>query len=213
MGTHARIENGYISIDTTAWLEQRTAGQVTELTDDLRSWGARTLTWDRSLRGWVDLVPLWRLARGYVSPDPADPGDPAILAHAGTRLDAEVWIARMLTPSHGRVAVVRRDDDPPVVFTDTSETADWYDADTVQISCPNGHGWWWRTGRELLTAEGSFTTLTMVWGANLDAPFSRCRVCNAYDTGRRSAPCGCDGTPWIICPTCDQRCDVELPAR
>jgi hypothetical protein len=81
----------------------------------------------------------------------------------------------------------------------------------VQVFCPNGHGWWWRTGRELLTADLTFTTLTAVFGANLDAPFSRCRVCDAYDTGRRSHPCGCDATPWIVCPTCEQRCDVELP--
>ncbi|HEY6797275.1 MAG TPA: hypothetical protein VI248_21585, partial [Kineosporiaceae bacterium] len=74
MGTHARIENGFISIDTTAWLEQRTAGPVPDLTGDLRAWGTRTLAHDPSLRGWAEVVPLWRLARGYVSPDPADPG-------------------------------------------------------------------------------------------------------------------------------------------
>jgi hypothetical protein len=47
---------------------------------------------------------------------------------------------------------------------------------------------------------------SVVHGAELP-----CRVCAAYDTGRRSAPCGCDGTPWIVCPTYRQRCDVELP--
>jgi len=47
---------------------------------------------------------------------------------------------------------------------------------------------------------------SVVHGAELP-----CRVCAAYDTGRRSAPCRCDGTPWIVCPTYQQRCDVELP--
>jgi hypothetical protein len=34
----------------------------------------------------------------------------------------------------------------------TKEVADWFDADPMAILCPTRHGWWWRTGRELLTA-------------------------------------------------------------
>jgi hypothetical protein len=119
----------------------------------------------------------------------------------------------MLVPSHGPVAVVLRNDDPPVVHTDTSETAGWYDADTVDIVCPGGgHGWTWRSGRELLdAATGSFTTLTVVFGANLDAPFTPCPDCRAHQAGRRRDPCGCDGSSWILCPICGRRCDVELP--
>jgi hypothetical protein len=223
MGTHARIENGFISIDTAAWLDHRTAGRLDDLTGDLHRWAAQRHqdTADATegcvppkLSGyaWQQTVLDWCTARGHAGGDPTDPlADPVLVAHEMTRLDRDLWVALAVTPDSGRIAVVQAGDDAPIVYTDgTRELADWFDADTVQIFCRNGHGWWWRTGRELLTADGSFTTLTVVFGANLDAPFSRCRVCDAYDTERRSEPCGCDGTPWIICPICGQRCDVEL---
>jgi hypothetical protein len=213
MGLHARIGDGCVVIDTHAWLQQRTAGTLPALTRDLRSWATRASAANPVLTDWKDLVPAWRAARCLPSPDPTDPGDPAVINHVGTRLDISLWIARMLTPGHGRIAVIRLDDDPPEVYADTvTDTADWYDADTVDIACPAGHGWTWRTGRELITADGSFATLTTVFGPNLDAPFSQCGDCQAYRTRHRMTPCPCDGTPWIICPVCGRRCDVELPS-
>lgn len=223
MGTHARIENGFISIDTRAWLDQRTGGPLQELTTDLRTWAA---TQDPRLAApaedpgavdtfaWRQLTLAWCAARGHTGPERLDPlAGPLVIAHEGTRLDREVWLARAVTPDGGPIVVVRLDDDTPAVYDDhVTDTADWFDADTVDIGCPGGHGWTWRTGRELIDgATGSFTTLTLVWGANLDAPFTRCGDCAAHDTGRRAAPCGCDGTPWIVCPVCGQRCDVHLP--
>jgi hypothetical protein len=238
MGTHARIENGFISIDTAAWLEQRTGGPLDDLTGDLRTRAARhhpqadpatPAATDQGgddgrrddgpvpLDGyvWRQAVLAWCAARGHGSPDPTDPlAGPLVIAHEGTRLDREVWLALAETPDGCRIAVVQCNDDVPVVYADAvGDTGDWFDADTVQIGCPNGHGWLWRTGRELLTADGSFTTLTVVFGPNLDAPFSRCRVCEAFDAGRRAAPCGCDGVAWIVCPVCSGRCDVHLPPR
>ena len=59
----------------------------------------------------------------------------------------------------------------------------------------------------------SFTTLTVVFGPNLDAPFTPCPTCIASAAGQRSEPCGCDGAPWIVCPVCGHRCDVDLPTR
>jgi hypothetical protein len=211
MGNHARIESGRISIDTLAWLEQRTAGTIDHLTDDLHTWATQTRTSIPGPQHWLELTLGWRRHRGFTGPDPGDPG---VIAHTGTRLDADLWIARSITPHDGPIAVIRINDDPPVVHTDhVTDSGDWYDADTVDIGCPNGHGWTWRTGRELLDADGSFTTLTVVFGPNLDAPFSTCPTCQAHQLGQRTEPCGCDGTPWIICPTCGQRCDVELPER
>ena len=104
------------------------------------------------------------------------------------------------------------DHDPPTVYADTcTDPGDWFDADTVNIHCPTGHGWAWRTGRELVTADGSFTTLTAVFGPDPHAPFTPCPDCTAHQHDRRTTRCGCDRTPWIICPTCGRRCDVELP--
>ena len=60
-------------------------------------------------------------------------------------------------------------------------------------------------------ASHRVTTLTVVFGANLDAPFTTCPTCTSHQLGQRAEPCGCDGAPWIVCPTCGGRCDVELP--
>ena len=102
--------------------------------------------------------------------------------------------------------------DPPVVYADAcTDSWDWFDADSVDITCPAGHGWTWRTGRELVTQDGSFSSITLVFGPDLDAPFTPCPACTAAHEGGQGGSCGCDGTPWIVCPICGRRCDVELP--
>jgi len=225
MGTHARIGNGFILIDACAWLDQRVAGPRPDLTRDLHDWATQRpgatadVAASRPPRlgryGWQQAVLAWCDARGHAGPDPSDPlAGPELISHEATRLDRDLWVARALTPDGHRIVVVQTEDDAPTVHDDhVTDSARWYDADTVDISCPNGHGWTWRSGRELLTADGSFTTLTVVFGPNLDAPFSRCGDCQAYDLGRRSTSCRCDRSPWIVCPTCGQRCDVELTSR
>jgi hypothetical protein len=214
MGTHARIEAGWIAIDTQAWLHQRTGGPIPALTGALQAWAAHARMTDPSLYHWADIVLRWLAAHGCTGPDLTDPDAFQVISHLGGRLDAEVWVARATSPEHGPIAVVLVDDDPPVVHADTvTDAAHWWDADIVDILCPNGHGWTWRTDRELLTADGSVTTVTVVFGTDLDAPFRPCPDCEAHRLGRRPTPCGCDHTPWIVCPTCGARCDVDLPPR
>ena len=151
----------------------------------------------------------WCAARGHATPEPD------YLAHAEIRLDTGVWILRATIADRYTVAVVGINHDPPAVYAEVPhlDPWEWFDADSVDIICPNGHGWTWRTGREMVTADGDFTTLSVVFGANLDAPFSPCPTCTAHHLGQQATPCGCDGTPWIVCPTCGSRCDVELPTR
>ena len=220
MGIHARIEpGGYITIDTAAWLEQRTGGPDDDLTRDLRTWAARhdddgrptapgAATHSR-YRNWVQATRTWATYRGYDIPEPD------LIGHAETRLDAEIWILRATVNGRYKVAAVGINHDPPSVYAETcTDPYDWFDADTVEIGCPAGHGWTWRTGREMVTAEGTFTTLTMVFGPDLDAPFTPCPACASQSNGQPTEPCPCDGTPWILCPApgCGQRCDVELPS-
>jgi hypothetical protein len=164
---------------------------------------------------WADLVLAWCRDRGHTSPDRSDPdAGPLVIAHIGTRLDTELWIARATTPEHTRIAVVQINDDPPSVYDDYIHDPDhWWDADTVDIVCPGGHGWTWQTGREMITIDGSFSTLTVVFGLDLDAPFTPCPACFAAATTATAPACGCDRSSWILCPTCGLRCDVELPAR
>lgn len=219
MGTHARIEpGGHVSIDTTAWLEQRTGGPDPDLTADLHTWAAtHTDTGQPSTarpdtlavpRNWPAVTRAWCTDRGHDTPEPD------FLAHTDTRLDTDLWILRATVGRQYRIAVIGLGWNIPVVHAETPhlDPWEWFDADSVDISCPSGHGWTWRTGRELITADGTFTTLTVVFGPDLDAPFTPCPHCTAHQKGLRRLPCGCDG-PWIICPACGSRCDVELPTR
>lgn len=207
MGEHAWIEpDGRVRIHTPAWLEQRTGGLDPEFTRDLHTWAAtRTGTGPRD---WPALARAWCTARELATPEPD------FLTHTGTRLDADLWILRATSGHRYRIAVIGLNQDPPVVHAEIPhlDPGDWFDADSVDIGCPAGHGWVWRTGRELLViADGTFATLTTVFGPNLDAPFTTCRDCTAHHLGQRTTPCGCDGTPWIICPICGNRCDIDLP--
>jgi hypothetical protein len=223
MGRHARINpDGTIGIDTTAWLDQRTGGPDADLTSDLHAWATTsTGTGEPGTpagpgqaavpRAWPAVARAWCAARGFQTPEPD------FLAHTGTRLDADVWILRAtVDSSRYRIAIIGLNQDPPVVHAEVPglDPWEWFDADSVDIACPAGHGWTWRTGRELITGDtGTFTTLTAVFGTGLDAPYSPCGTCTAYTLGHRTTPCGCGGTPWIVCPICGNRCDVELPAR
>jgi hypothetical protein len=213
MSEHARIEpGGYVTVDVNAWLDQRTGGPIEELTADLHRWADTHPDADAGdgpvppVRDWTATARAWFQDSGF------EPAEADLIAHVETRLDAEVWILRATSPRHGPVAVVGINHAPPVVYADAcTDSWYWFDADSVDITCPEGHGWTWSTGRELVTADGSFTTLTVVFGPDLDAPFTPCPHCHAYQTGQRSEPCGCGGAPWIICPICGRRCDVELP--
>jgi hypothetical protein len=218
MSKNARIEpGGYVTIDVAAWLEHRTGGPDADLTTDLHAWAATHDDHGEPLRGsgqapprqdWSAAARTWCQQRGHELPDPD------LIAHVETRLEAEVWILRATVGDRYRIAVVGINNDPPTVYSDScTDSWDWFDADSVVIRCPGGHGWKWGTGREILTSSGKSTTLTGVFGTNLDAPFTTCPECTAHHLGQRSTPCGCDGTPWIICPTCGRRCDVELPTH
>jgi hypothetical protein len=219
MGNNATIEpGGYVTVDVNAWLDQRTGGPIDELTADLHRWadthpdsdpdpdtGTGTAVTPAG-RNWTATARSWCQDSGF------ELAEAELIAHIETRLDAEVWILRAQAPASGPIAVVGVNNQPPAVYADAcTDSWYWFDADSVDITCPDGHGWTWSTGRELVTADGSFTTLTVVFGPDLDAPFTPCPHCRAYQTGQRSEPCGCGGAPWIICPICGRRCDVELP--
>jgi hypothetical protein len=227
MGDYARITStGGVLIDTAAWIAARTGDVRTDLTGQLHGWARHhpdqaanpAATADRRDArrpgaGWPGLALAWCEHAGH------QVGQPGLVVHQGTRLDTSVWILPATTnnggdggPGAGRIAVVGLGDHPPAVYVDaTTDPWAWRDADTVTITCPTGHWWVWRSGRELLTATSRPVTLTGVFGVNLDAPFSPCPDCAAFQLGRRAAPCGCDGAPWIVCPVCGRRCRLGPP--
>jgi hypothetical protein len=249
---YARIESGWVSIDTTAWLARRTAGIDHDLTADLHHWADQNRISEEQLTAtglcwWQNAVLRWlpvladtdarpddahgTTARSGTAPvdsgpdkadldegqvaDPAQaPGAITVIDHRNTRLDAGVWIARTSIPRWGALAVVQLNDERPQVYLDVAlDPSDWYDADSVDIACRGGHRWTWRTGRELIDKQGRYTTVSVVFGPDLDAPFITCPLCTGYAEGTRRLPCGCDGASWIVCPRCRARCDVTAPTR
>lgn len=227
MGEYARITpTGAVLIDAAAWITARTGGILTDLTERLHGWARHhhdeaanpaTTADRRDARGpgagWPGLARAWCEHAGHRV------GEPGLVVHQGTRLDTSVWILPAAAnsvgdggPGAGRIAVVGTSDHPPVVYVDaTTDPWAWCDADTVTITCPTGHWWVWRSGRELLTSDSRPVTLTGVFGVSLDAPFSPCPDCAALQLGQRAVPCGCDGAPWIVCPVCGRRCRLGPP--
>jgi hypothetical protein len=210
MGEHARITSGgRIVIDTTAWISRRTSRPRPDLTADLHAWahqGTDLQPVPDSNTGWPDAAQAWCAARGH------HVREPGLIVHEQSRLDARVWVLTATTTDGDPVAVVAVNDHPPTVYADgTSDPWAWCDAESVVIACPGGHTWTLRSGREVLTAAGRPATLTTVFGVNLDAPFSTCPTCTQFHLGAQATPCGCDGSPWIVCPVCGLRCDVHLP--
>jgi hypothetical protein len=114
-----------------------------------------------------------------------------------------------------RIAVVRTGHHLPVVHAEIPhlDPGYWFDADSVDITCPHGHGWTWRTGRDLVTAHGDFTTLSEVFGPDPDAPFAACARCAPGPRSPRRILGDCHHVPRILCPTFGADCDVELPTH
>lgn len=195
--------DGGIVIDPAAWISRRVGGPRPDLTAELRAWPGRVTT--DGIPNWPQVAQAWCTVRGH------QVRGLGLIVHKQTRLDTQVWA--LLTTSDGRpLAVVGINHDPPTVHLDTTgDPWRWYDADSVVIACPGGHSWQWRSGREVLTAAGRPATLTTVFGPSLDAPFSICPDCTAFHLGSRKIPCDCDRSPWILCPTCGQRCGTGLP--
>lgn len=216
-------------IHTVAWLALRTRGVHEGLTQDLHTWARRhhPRTRPANLDGpaetaWPDLATAWcqNSNHGLTASD--------LIRHSASRLDTAVWALPAATIDGRRIVIVGIDTHPPTVYADgCRDNWAWRDADSLVITCPAGHGWTWRTGRELLTTTGRATTLTTIFGTDLGAPFTTCPTCTGRITDRDDDPsvdsrsdardgdvggaCGCDRDPWIVCPTCGQDCSLSLP--
>ena len=205
--------DGAISISTTAWIAHRSRGIHTALTEDLHRWGRRPTRCrltrrpnrpSRRPNHWPDLAQAWCLARRHRI------RRPGLIVHAHTRLDTRLWVLPAATADGRDIAVIGHAHRPPTVHADgCPDPWTWHDADSVRITCPTGHAWTWSTGRELLTSAGLATTVSAVFGPDLDAPFTPCPTCR--DTSTDQAACRCDHEPWITCPICGHPCTLTLP--
>lgn len=201
-----RIEHGYHLIDTGAWVRQRAGEPLPKPTKALREFTTHPVfaeyrpQMDTSAR-----MRLWCAARGWTSseetsyhPDHDCLTEPASIVLA---LDAD----------RVAYALVQVGDQPPEVRHDlTTDDGYWLQVEPVDILCPAGHRWTWLDHTCLLDQAGRYVPFGDLFGRRPGAPYAQCRDCLAYDDGDRDQPCPCQSRYTIYCPTCQQRCRLEL---
>jgi hypothetical protein len=208
-----RIEHGYHLIDTHAWVRQRTSEPLDGLTDALREFtrhpvfGQYQPQMDTSAR-----MHLWCAARGWTTSEEttyyhdqsslSEPMSVVLATSAGTDTDRVAY------------ALVQVGGDAPEVLRDLTTDADyWLQVDPVDIVCPAGHRWTWLDHTCLLDERGTYIPFGQLFGRDdPGAPYAECRDCLAYDNGEHDELCPCGSRYTIYCPTCDQRCRLQLAA-
>ncbi|GAA4262782.1 hypothetical protein [Dactylosporangium darangshiense] len=201
-----RIEHGYHLIDTRAWVRQRTGDPLPELTDAVAEFTRHPVFADyhRQL-DTSDRMQLWCAARGWTTSAETS------YYHDHTALTEPVRIVLAVDADRAAYALVQIGDDAPAVFLDvTTDDASWLQVEPVDIACPGGHRWTWLNHTALLDQDGTHIRFRDLFSRRPGAPYAECRGCLAYDNGDRDDPCPCQSRYTISCPTCEQRCRLEL---
>lgn len=205
MGKHAHVVFDYIEVNTAAWVQERTGGPLDDLTrqhdtyvSDLKD-RARAVAFAFSGVDTLHRFICTRAGEAWALNDAAtlepDTGQGIV------SLSESVLIYRYPDPDHGPVAFVIEVDGAGIgsirAYADTvKDTATWCTVE-VQIGCPNGHGWSYRSG-ELIDTDGSVRNPGDIFPAGQII---------IRDNDRRSAT---RGQYAIVCPQCSAPCDVEL---
>jgi hypothetical protein len=201
-----RIDHGHLVIDVNAWISARTGGDHTRLTESVRELaGVALFNQDRYPRvSWDSVVVAWCTARGNRLSEAVP------LVHESPRLSSPITVVLANAVRYGDIAIVSVDDDAPTVYADvTTEEGYWYDADTIRITCPDGHQWAWCGDGTLLDDAGQ-SVRRGLFGDAPTAPVQRCPDCVAYDIDG-DVPCDCATGYVVICPDCAARCRLHLP--
>lgn len=208
MTSSVTIERGYYLIDTQAWIQQRVARPVDDLTASLRAFvDLDVFTEYRSAMDTSARMQLWCAARDWVIAE----GAPIYHDHGCLNCPVTVVLAAEPQPGGGAYALVQTEGDQPIVYHDlTSDEGYWNQVRAVDIVCPEGHRWTWLDDTSLLDEHGHETTITALFGSDRQAPFSPCRDCVAFDDGAIDTMCDCADPAVIYCPTCDSRSLLTL---
>jgi hypothetical protein len=201
-----RIEHGYHLIDTTAWVRQRTGEPLPELTDALHEFASHPAfaqyhpQMDTSAR-----MQLWCAARGWTTSAETSH------YHDHDFLTEPVSIVLAVDADRVAYALMQVGDDAPQVYLDvTTDDAYWVQVEPVDIVCSAGHRWTWLDNSCLLDAAGHHLPFADLFSRRPGAPYAECRDCLAYDNDERDEPCPCVSRYTIYCPTCNQRCRLNL---
>jgi hypothetical protein len=202
------VHDGYHTIDPHAWVALRVGDEARDHTAALDEFLRNNVfaeyhpQMDTSAR-----MQLWCAGRGWQISE----GSP--LYHDHSVLDRPVTVVLAADDERTAWALVQIGTDQPTVYRDITTDDDyWLQVETVDIVCPAGHRWMWLNDTELIDATSGYVTLAGLFGSGRGVPYSRCRDCAAFDDGERDEMCSCDNAYVIYCPTCQQRCHLELAA-
>ena len=206
--TAVRIARGPPLIDTAAWVRQRASEPLPELTAALREFTDHP-AWDQ-YHPKLDVshrMELWCAARGWTASEETTYYlDDSCLTEA-------VNVVLATDGDRRAYALVQiGTDNPDVMFDRTTDDDYWLQIRPVDIVCPGGHRWTWLDHLSLLDEHGTHIPFVELFGRDPGAPYAECRDCLADYDGERDQPCQCDSRDTIYCPTCDQRCRLELTA-
>jgi hypothetical protein len=201
-----RIDNGYHLIDTGAWVRQRAGEPLPELTEDLREFTSHPVFAEyQPQMDTTARMRRWCAARGWATSEETSH------YHDHDCLTEPVSIVLAVDADQVAYALVQVGDQPPEVVTDVTTDDDyWLQVEPVDIVCPSGHRWTWLDHTCLLDHAGRYVPFGDLFGRRDGAPYAHCRDCLAHDNGERDQPCPCPSRYTIYCPTCDQRCRLEL---
>jgi hypothetical protein len=199
------LQRSYYLIDTDAWIAQRVGVTHTDLTAAVRDFARHEVfTRYQPAMNTTDRVLLWCAARDLAVQD----GTPA--EHDSERHTQRVTVVLSATPDGRALAIVWTDERPPTVYTDVTTDPDyWHSVEAVDIVCPAGHRFTWTGDGDLFPEHGEHTTVAALFGGT--GPIVDCRDCTAYQNSATDILCHCGEPAAIYCPTCEQRCSLELP--
>ncbi len=203
-----RIEPGYHIIDAGAWVRQRTSEPLADLTAALDEFTRHPVFGESHPQMATSArMQLWCAARGWTTSEETS------YYHDHTCLSEPVSIVLAVDPDRCAYALVQVGSDAPDVYLDlTTDDGYWLQVEPADIVCPAGHRWTLLDHTCLLDEAGTYIAFTDLFGRAPGAPYAECRDCLAYDDWERDEVCPCDDRHTIYCPTCDQRCRLELTA-
>jgi len=203
MSKRPTTEHVSVRIDVNSWVAQRVGAEHTGLTAALRAWGPEVPETGNPGRTWMARAVTWCTAQNY----PVCDGFP--LTHDQEWLTGTVSMVRAYAGERGPVAIVSIDGAPPAVYPDiTTDYDSWYDVGWLDIVCRRGHRWAWR-GHLVIGADRETRAVTEVFGDHPESPFAPRHTRPA--AGPNEDPEPNRGRQVIVCPTCDGRCDLDLP--
>ena len=201
---------GRVVIDTGAWIARRIRAPRPDLVADLRAWVESFDPPDDgdTVMDWTSVTQAWCAARGH------DVREPGLIVHEQTRLDARLWVLLLDAADGSQVAVVGINDNQPAC-TPTARRSRGYGATPTASSSPARAGTPGPGARAANSSPRPGGPPLSPWcsGPTWTPRSPPTQPAPRTTTSASTIPCECNGSPWIVCPLCGQRCDSACPTH